>query len=161
MVDPGIFSVWVVFLILRHAHAEWLVQVLLGDGENWEGLLSTSLGWSFLVKIGTFAVLSVLWLNQDDTVQKVWHRLAVVFVALSTIQGVTKIVLALPVISKYREGVTSVAPLEMQYSRIPWGGLGFMLDSFVLVVCIVSVLMSVFRLSRTGNRTQDRDGDWM
>ena len=159
MVDPGIFCVWVVFLTIQHPHAEWLAPVLLGDGENWEGLLSTSLGWSFFVKIVTFAVLSVLWLNQDETVLKVWHRLTWVFVGLSTFQGLTKIVLALPVISKYREGVTSVAPLELQYSRIPWGGLGFMLDSFVLVVCIVSVLICVLRLSRIGSRTQDGNGN--
>lgn len=148
MVEPGLFGVWIVLLTIQFVDSGWLFPFLIGDGKPWAGVLPTSLGWSFLVKIGTYAILSLIWLNEDRALQRTWRRLTVLLVGLSTFQGLAKILLTLPLISKYQQGIDSVPAIELQYARIPWSGLGTMLEFIVLALCMFCVFESVRQLRR-------------
>lgn len=158
LVEPGLFYIWIVLLTIQNADQEWIHPVLLGDGVHWAGIMPTSLGWALLVKAATFVVLSFIWLSKEATLLKVWHFLAKIFVGLSVIQALSKVLFCLPLISKYKAESAAVTSLELQYSRIPWSAYNLLMSCVCVAMCVFAIYVSSRQVWILDNQRPENGG---
>lgn len=136
-VQLGVVLIGICFIHSSAKGGAWASQVILGDGATWGGLLSGPVGWSFAVQVVALAFVTELGISRSYQAGPAIRKSASVLVFVALLAGCGKLVLALPLISAYREGGRS--SIDLQWTAAPWIAFGGWIDVFLAIIFLAQI----------------------